>query len=85
MARGASGLGEAERISYARRYAEIGERARARAAARAAQLQSKWVHDVTPRATVPGSVYLLVDDELDPDNHAWSRVTSSSTPSTSPP
>ena len=27
-----------------------------------------WEHEIAPRATVPGSVYLLVDDELKPDN-----------------
>ena len=68
VARGASGLAEAERVSYARRYAEIGERARVRAAGKTEKLRSMWVHEVTPRATVPGSVYLLVDDELKPDN-----------------
>ncbi|WP_442678017.1 hypothetical protein ACSBM8_10710 [Sphingomonas sp. ASY06-1R] len=68
VGRGASGLTEAERMNYAQRYAEIGERARARASDRAARLRSKWAHEVMPRATVPGSVYLLVDDELKPDN-----------------
>ncbi len=68
VARGADGLAEAQRLSYARRYAEIGEHARARAASKAARLRSMWVHEVTPRATVPGSVYLLLDDELKPDN-----------------
>ena len=68
VARGASGLAEAERLSFARRYAEIGEHARARAASKAVRLQSMWVHEVTPRATVPGSVYLLADGELNPDN-----------------
>ena len=68
VARGASGLSEAERMSYARRYADIAERARTRAATKARKLNSMWAHEVTPRATVPGSAYLLVDDELKPDN-----------------
>ena len=70
VARGTSGLSEAERLTYARRYAELGERARARAAGKASQLRSLWAHEVTPRLTAVGSVYLLVDDELKPDNEA---------------
>ena len=54
----------------AERYAQIVERAQRRAQVHADKLRHLFLHELTPRATVPPSVYLLLREELDKENHS---------------
>ncbi len=54
----------------ASQYTQIAERAKLKAQIRTEQLRGLFLHELTPRATVPASLYLLLRDELDPDNRS---------------
>ncbi len=56
--------------AYAKKYAAIADRARLKVVKASEKLRSIWLHEIAPRATVPASLALLLDDELDPQNHA---------------
>ncbi len=51
-------------------YAQILEQAQLKAQIRSEQLRGLFLHELTPRATVPASLYLLLREELDNDNHS---------------
>ncbi|QDH17625.1 hypothetical protein [Swingsia samuiensis] len=63
----------ARSAEYAKKYAELAERAHQRAINESQALQRELkklaLHEVTPRLTVPPSLYLMSKDELNPENH----------------
>lgn len=63
----------AERTASAARasqYAQIVERAQRKAQEHSQKLRWLFMHELVPRATVPASVYLLLREELDDENHS---------------
>ena len=62
--------GRTANAARASQYAQIAERARLKAQIRSEQIRGLLLHELTPRATVPPSVYLLLREELDKDNHS---------------
>ena len=56
--------------SRAAQYAQIVERAQLKAQIRSEQIRGLFLHELTPRATVPPSFYLLLREELDKKNHS---------------
>lgn len=52
------------------RYAQIVERAQLKAQIRSEQIRGLFLHELAPRAIVPPSLYLLLREELDKENHS---------------